>query len=378
MAPAECNYEIHDKEMLAIIRSLSQWRAELQGTDSRIKVYTDHRALEYFMTTKQLTSRQARWAEILSQFFFTIVYRSGKKNERADALTRRTQDVDPQNEVKLAYRTKALLPLENLDPMVREDLGIKQLVATADSYESLGVIDRVLNANRTADSLANLRRDAEKGLRKLSLQDGLLLVKGKLIVPDVDTLRTDLIREAHSQVSTAHPGRNKTVLLLRSRYYWKGMTEWVAQYVRNCHACRRANVPRDRAPGLLQPLPIPERPWQHISMDFKSFPKDKKGYDTILVVIDRLSKQSFSLPCYKTTTAKDMARLYIEHVYRTKSVPDSIVSDRGPQFVSDFWNEFCRILGVKLKLSTAYHPQTDGQTEIMNQYIDQRLRPFVS
>ena len=378
MAPAECNYEIHDKEMLAIIRSLSQWRAELQGTDSRIKVYTDHRALEYFMTTKQLTSRQARWAEILSQFFFTIVYRSGKKNERADALTRRTQDVDPQNEVKVAYRTKALLPPENLDPLVREDLGIKQLVATSESYESLGVIDRILHANRTADSLTNLRRDAEKGLRKLSLQDGLLLVKGKLIVPDVDTLRTDLIREAHGQVSTAHPGRNKTVLLLRSRYYWKGMTEWVEQYIRNCHACRRAHVSRDRTPGLLQPLPVPDRPWQHISMDFKSFPKDKRGYDTILVVIDRLSKQSFSLPCYKTTTAREMARLYIEHVYRTKSVPDSIVSDRGPQFVSDFWNEFCRILGVKLKLSTAYHPQTDGQTEIMNQYIDQRLRPFVS
>jgi transposase InsO family protein len=113
-------------------------------------------------------------------------------------------------------------------------------------------------------------------------------------------------------------------------------------------------------------------------MDFKSFPKDAKGYDAIWVVIDRLSKQSFSIPCHKTTTAKDMARMYIKYIYRTKSMPDSIVSDRGPQFVSDFWREFCRILGVKLKLSTAYHPQTDGQTEIMNQYIDQRLRPFVS
>jgi transposase InsO family protein len=137
-------------------------------------------------------------------------------------------------------------------------------------------------------------------------------------------------------------------------------------------------VPRDHTPRLLQPLPVPDHPWQHISMDFKSFPRNKNGYNAILVVVDRLSKQAFSLPCFKTTTAKDIAELYIQHIYHTKGVPDTIVSDRGPQFISDFWREFYQILSVKLKLSTAFHPQTDGQTEIINQYIDQRLRPFVS
>src|SRR5271156_8471 len=112
-------------------------------------------------------------------------------------------------------------------------------------------------------------------------------------------------------------------------------------------------------------------------MDFKSFPSNKNSYNAILVVVDRLSKQVFSLPCFKATTARDMAELYIQHIYRIKGVPDSIISDRGPQFISSFWHEFCRILGVELKLSTAYPPQTDGQTEVMNQYIDQRLRPFV-
>ena len=113
-------------------------------------------------------------------------------------------------------------------------------------------------------------------------------------------------------------------------------------------------------------------------MDFKSFPKDKKGYDAVYVVIDRLGKRAYSIPCYKTTTAKDMAQLFIANVYRTHGAPETIVSDRGPQFISEFWTEFCRILGIKLKLSTAYHPQTDGQTEIMNQYLDQRLRPFIN
>lgn len=93
-------------------------------------------------------------------------------------------------------------------------------------------------------------------------------------------------------------------------------------------------------------------------------------------MVDRLSKCSYSLPCYKTTIAKDIAKLYYRHIWRTHGAPETVVSDRGPQFISAFWDEFCRILGIKIKLSLAEHPQTDGQTEIMNQYLDQRLRPF--
>jgi transposase InsO family protein len=381
MAPAECNYEIHDKEMLAIIRSLSQWRAELQGIGSKVKIYTDHKALEYFMTTKQLTSRQARWAEILSQFFFTIMYRPGKQNVVADALSRREQDVEPQDEVKAKHRTRALLQPDQLDPRILEELSNpNEIAAIGESWnESLGLIDRLLTANRTAKSLEALRTTARAGNREgLVLEDGLLLYQDRLVVPDVDNIRTDLIREAHEQLSTSHPGQQKTTKLIASRYYWKGLSATVDRYIRNCHACRRSNAPRDRTPGLLHPLPVPQRPWQHVTMDYQSFPKDAQGYDTVFVVVDRLSKQAFSIPCYKTTTAKDMARLYIHNIYRIRGAPESIVSDRGPQFISDFWDEFCRILGIKLKLSTAFHPETDGQTEIMNQYLARRLRPFVN
>jgi transposase InsO family protein len=144
----------------------------------------------------------------------------------------------------------------------------------------------------------------------------------------------------------------------------------IKQYVRNCQACKRSHVPIDKTLGLLHSLPVPNRPWKHISMDFKSFPKDRNGYNTILVVVDRLSKQPVSLPCYKTTTSRDLAHMFIAHVWRYYGAPDSIVSDRGPQFISDFWDEFCKILGVKIKLSTAHHAQTDRQTEIVNKYID--------
>jgi transposase InsO family protein len=386
MAPAECNYEIHDKEMLAVVRSLDQWRPELQGTHKRIQIYTDHKALEYFMTTKQLTGRQARWAEALAGYHFTIMYRAGKQNGKADALTRREQEVGLQDSLKTEYRTRAFLSQDQIDPRVLEDLGINleadNLIAPIETelfQESMGITDRILQTNRTLPSLRALRTQAGRNTDpSLTLEDDLLLYDGRLMVPQTDNLRTDLISEAHNQVSTAHPGRDKTYRLLRARYYWRGMYSDIDRYIRNCHPCRRADVPRDKTPGFLHPLPVPERPWQHVTMDFKSMPKDQHGYDNVFVVIDRLSKQSISMPCFKTATAQDMAKLYVQHVYRYQGAPETMVSDRGPQFVSAFWKEFTRILGVKLKLSTANHPQTDGQTEIMNQYMDQRLRPFIN
>jgi transposase InsO family protein len=372
MAPTELNYPIHDKEMLAIVRALGQWRAELTGTSTAIKVLTDHHSLEYFMTSKILNSRQARWAEILADFFFVITYRPGKQNAKADALTRRDDDVKTSDQVKEKERTQTLLPSDCLDWKIRNHLQISALDAP------FGLVDQILQANRSRRQLESETDHLSRGQVGWEDKDGLLLYDGRLVVPDVDNLRTKLVAEAHNQVSTAHPGRNKTLALLARKYYWKGMRAWVEQFVANCQACKRALPPRDKKHGFLHPLPIPDRPWQHVTHDFKSFPKDKHGYDMVYVVIDRLSKQSVCIPCTKNTTAKDMARMYITYIYRWRGLPESMVSDRGPQFVSQFWDEFCAILGIKVKLSTAYHPQTDGQTEIMNQYLDQRLRPFVN
>jgi transposase InsO family protein len=385
MAPAECNYEIHDKEMLAIVRSLKEWRPELEGTAKRIQIYTDHKALEYFMTSKNLNARQARWAEALADYHFIIKYRPGKENAKADALTRRLDETNSQDQVKKKMRRQQLLKDDQLDPSIvrpdptRDNLLLALIGELAPISEDTSIVDRILQANRTARSLQALRKQAESETKSnLSLENGLLLYKDRLVVPDEANLRTYLIREAHNQVSTAHPGKAKTAQLLSARYYWKNMWNDIDQYCRNCHDCRRANAPKDKTPGLLHPLPIPEYPWQHVTMDFCSFPKDEHGFDNVFVVVDRLSKQSVAVPCYKTATAEDMAKLYIHHVYRYYGAPETMVSDRGPQFISAFWKEFTRILGIQLKLSTAHHPQTDGQTEIMNQYLEQRLRPFVS
>ena len=122
-----------------------------------------------------------------------------------------------------------------------------------------------------------------------------------------EEFRTRIIAEAHNQVSTAHPGKNKTRKLIGMRYYWPGLVSDIDRFVRNCDICRRSTVPKDKTPGLLQPLPVPERPWQHISMDFHELPLDKSGYNMVMVVVDRLGKCTISIPCSKTINAKETA-----------------------------------------------------------------------
>ena len=324
MAPAELNYEIHDKEMLAIVRSLGNWRAELQGAPHKLAIYTDHKALEYFMSSKNLTARQARWSEVLSQFFFQIMYRPGRKNELADALSRREQETDPPTLIKDQIRFRPLLSGEQISPKVRQELGIAFL-------EPLPLIDALLRENREHKSLATARMLAQKQENTgYKLEDGLVLWKDRLMVPLAEHLRTALIKEAHAQLSSAHPSARKTTTMLKTRYYWPGLKADVERYIRNCHACKRAHAPRDKTPGLLHPLPVPEHPWQHICVDFKSFPLDKEGYNTIIVFIDRLSKAAVTIPCQKTTIAKKLAELYYVYVYRYYNLPNSIVSNRGP------------------------------------------------
>jgi hypothetical protein len=385
MQAAELNYEVHDKEMLAIVKSFANWRAELTSTPHQIRVYTDHKALEYFMSTKSLNARQARWAELLADYHFLIAYRPGKQNPLADALTRRADELDSQNKAKKEKRVQQLLKADQLDPQIIATQ-MRTHFAEPDSHLSelcgmsneLTLVARILQANREAKSLQTLRIASTHDQSKFSMQNGLLLYKDRLIVPDTSNLRTLLIREVHDSVSTAHPGIRKTTLLLTRQYYWRGLKNDVATYVRNCHACRRSSVPRDKTPGLLHPLPIPTHAWEHVTMDYCSFNKDKHGFDNVLVIIDRLSKQAITIPCHKTIDAREQAKLYLTHVYRYYGPPTTMLSDRGPQFISSFWKEFNNILGTDVKLSTADHPQTDGQTEIYNRYLQKRLRPFIS
>ena len=343
------------------------------------------------MTTKLLTARQVRWMEFLSDFNFQIRFTSGKSNLKADILTRREQDVAKQEQIKTDSRSRTLLGPERLDPRINDELAQAYIEAQPVIAALLAPIQedptpdsQGLDSKLIADLLTD-NRDSFQEYRTSSslpigyaLQNDLLLYQGRLCVRRHTPLCTKLIQEAHAQPSSAHPGGTKTYQLLSPKYYWRGMESDCRRYVRNCIACQYAHSHQTKKQGFLHPLPIPAYPMQHICMDFKEFPKDKHGYDCLFVIIDRLGKDSISIPCHKTIDSRGMAKLFIQWVYRFGHTPESIVSDRGPQFISSFWQEFCRIIGVKIKLSTAYHKETDGQTEIMNRYIDQRLRPFVT
>jgi hypothetical protein len=156
------------------------------------------------------------------------------------------------------------------------------------------------------------------------------------------------------------------------------MLSYVERWVRNCHDCRRANPSRDAYQGVLRPLPIPEQAWRDISVDFITHLPESHGFTAILVVVDRLTKMRHLIPCRDTCDAEETARLFLQHIWKLHGLPTTIVSDRGPQFISKFWTHLNRQLYVKALLSTARHPETDGQTERFNAVLEQYLRSYIS
>lgn len=288
LSPAECNYEIYDKELLAIIRCFEQWRAELQSVDLPTKVLTDHKSLEYFMTTKKLNRRQARWAEFLAEFDFKIAYQPGKIHDKADALTRRPGDKPSSEEdIRNKHMNQTLLPSSKLED------GINDIINDLEPEDDLQLFDKVKLANQKDEYCEKIKSAIGRKnktlnglwLPKFEVVEDTLFFQGKLWVPENDQLRLDIIREIHDQPAVGHPGIRRTYWLIKKLFYWNRMKETIERYIRNCHVCRRSKAPRDKYSGLLNPLPIPDRSWTDITMDFVTgLPRitiDEKTYNAI-------------------------------------------------------------------------------------------------
>ncbi|KAI1513832.1 rve multi-domain protein [Pyrenophora tritici-repentis] len=214
-----------------------------------------------------------------------------------------------------------------------------------------------------------------------SIHDGVFYVKKKVYIPESGTLRTRIIERVHRSYCGGHSGKHGSYDMLNRWYYWPKMINDVAQYVKNCLACRRLKSYRDGKHGLLHPLPIPERYWSSISMDYITHlpPCTDNGrtYTNVLVIVDRLSKKKKFIPVVDLKV-DTLVKAFVEYVWREEGYPDSIVSDRGAQFLSHFWTRLCQRLGTKPKLSTGYHPETDGQTENANAWLKQYLRSYIN
>ncbi|KAK8918293.1 hypothetical protein KSP39_PZI021908 [Platanthera zijinensis] len=209
---------------------------------------------------------------------------------------------------------------------------------------------------------------------KYTWANGLLKRKGRLVVGKDPKLKETLLKLYHDGAVGGHSGINATYRRLKNIFYWKRMKPEVYAYIQQCGVCQQCKVDTQKPMGLLQPLPIPSRVWQDISLDFiEGLPKSK-GMTTILVVVDRLSKQAHFSSLSHPYTAQGVAQLFLDSIVRLHGLPASIVSDRDTSFLSQFWQEIFTILGVQLKFSTAYHPQTDGQTEVVNRCLEGYLR----
>ena len=367
LLPAECNYEIYDKELLAIINGLETWKADLESTDIPIKIFTDHKSLEYFMATKKLTRRQARWANTLSEFNFKIMYTSAKKNQKADALTR-TADSTPTSidDDRERYMQQMILTPDRVE--------LCQI-----NNEILGLHGRVKMANVADEECTRIRREIDegKGPDSYTCEEGILFRHNRLRVPD--NMITEVIREVHDQPSSSHPGIHRCVELIKRYYYFPQLRATVERYIRNCYTCQRIKPPRDKKNGLLHPLPIPDQRWKDLSMDLIIGLPKSRGFNAIFTICCRLSKHRLYIPCSdedEGTSAKSLADLVLKEVYRHRGLPTTIISDRGTQFVSALWNCLCKRLGITVKLSSAFHPETDGQTERANQDVETKLRAY--
>ncbi|CAI7823748.1 unnamed protein product, partial [Closterium sp. NIES-54] len=197
----------------------------------------------------------------------------------------------------------------------------------------------------------------------------------KIWVPNYPPLRQLLLEEFHDVLYAGHFGSNKTLAGIAKVYYWPHMANDVQKFVTSCDTCQRMKSSKQKKAGLLQPLLVPEQPWQVVSLDFiTGLPPTNVGHDAILVVIDKFSKMGHFIPTHTTARTEETAKLFIKHIISQHGIPTTLISDRDPKFTSKFWKELMSLMGTRLAMSSAYHPQTNGQTERLNQIVEQLLR----
>jgi hypothetical protein len=368
---AERNYHVHDQELLAIVEAFKGWRHYILSLTQKVKVYTDHKNLEYFTTRHDISKRQLRWSETLGNFSYTLVFRKGQENSRADALSRIEEPGD----------TKIQGVLVPGDIEVEETVHVA--VARLMMEPGNEIEDRIRTLQPNDPWLQNLVDKLNQStdnpeIRGSTLTDGLVYKDDRLCVPDDTPLKTDIISAYHDPITAGHPGTLRTFELVSRDYFWPGMKRFVKNFVRSCDQCQRTKIPRRLPYGTLQSLPVPERPWTSLSMDFITDLPASNGFDSILVIVDRLTKMARFITVKKTITAVELADVFIEHIFANHGVSTDIVSDRGSVFLSRFWSAFLDTAKIKGKYSTAFHPQTDGQTERVNQALEQFLRLYTA
>lgn len=346
LGPRNQSLSVYEKELLAVVHAVQTWSSYLTHRPFIIK--TDQKSLKYLLSQKVTTPFQHMWLSKLMGYSFEIEYKKGKENVAADALSRITNS--ELLSITLSQADHSLY--DSIKLLWQRDPSLKGIIS-----------DLLIDSNRHP---------------KFSYLNGELRHKGKLVIGNDTDIKLLIFKWLHDSAVGGHSGRDATLQRIKSLFYWPRLNVEVQNYVRNCIVCQQNKYDTAAKPGLLQPLPVPEGIWQSISMDFiEGLPPSHQKH-CIFVVIDRLSKYAHFMPLSHPFTAVDVAQCFLNNVFKLHGMPQTIISDRDPIFLSTFWKELFRVHGVELNLSTAYHPQTDGQTEVTNRTLETYLRCMTS
>jgi hypothetical protein len=364
----ERKYEIYDRELLGIIRALKEWRHYIQGSGHTMIVYSDHKNLTYFQTAHKLNDRQARWSLYLSGFDLKLIHLPRTKMVQSDALSK-WPDYGTDERVK--EEDKVVLPdnlfINLLDTELQEQiLNRKKL-----DLDVKNAIETLMK-----EGLTSLKNDLEDW--KIEEIDGrkTIFFKEKNYIPKDLELWRDIVKMYHDHETAGHPGELETYNGIRQNYWWQGLWTFVKNYVQGCGICQQFKINW----SLSNPAYIAiegannTRLFAKCSMDLIINLPLVEGYDSILVMVDQgLSKGVILCPCAKTITWERTATLLRDNLFKRFGLPDEIISDRDPRFAAHAFQELLKLLNIKSNLTTAYHPQSDGASERVNQEIEAYL-----
>ena len=317
---AERNYDIYERELLAVMKSLAHWRPYLGWTKTPFIIRTDHANLQYWKSPQNLNRRTARWHADLQEYDFILEHIPGKTNVPSDFLSRPPH----ANQGKKDNQGVIMIPPEKCRTMVETN---------------------------------------------------------KIQVPPILEVKRGIMRLYHNHPLAGHPGRDETIRKVQERYSWPHMTQWIGDYVKGCATCQQNKILTHKAkiPLFRIPTMANARPFQRVAMDLITGLPKKGDKDAILTIVDQgCSRAAVFLPCSTTITGPQIAQLYLDHVYKWFGLPDKIISDQDPCFTSHFGKALTKRLNIEQNLSSAFHPQTDGLSERKNQWIEQYLRIITS
>ncbi|WVZ90257.1 hypothetical protein U9M48_036572 [Paspalum notatum var. saurae] len=339
VAPRHRALAAYERELIGLVHAVRHWRPYLWGR--RFVVKTDHFSLKYLLDQRLATIPQHHWVGKLLGFDFTVEYKPGSSNVVADALSRRDTP---------------------------EDGSILAL-----SAPRFDVLDRLRQAQLTDPAISAIRDEVQAGTRRApwSIVDNMLHYAGRLYVPPASPLLRELLTAVHEE---GHEGVQRTLHRLRRDFHFPHMKQVVQDHVRACATCQRNKSEHLHPAGLLLPLPVPQGIWTDVALDFIEALPRVRGKSVILSVVDRFSKYCHFIPLAHPYSAESVAQAFFGEIVRLHGMPQSLVSDRDAVFTSKFWRELMRLMGTKLHMTSAFHPQSDGQSEAANKVIVMYLR----